>query len=148
MYEHADGRRCFYTCRQIDGCPSDNADYIRATNGSAKVEGWRPIYETRDRAGAVTWKHPGSATDAEDMYQIEHNELFASIRAGNPINDAQRGANSTLMALMARMAAYTGQTITKDKALNSQESLVPATLSFDGPFPTPLVAIPGQTKFL
>lgn len=147
VYEYKDGRRCFHTCRQIDGCPSDNTDYIRATNGSAIVEGWKPIYETRDRTGAVTWKLKGDASGADDMYQIEHNEFFASIRAGKPINDAVRGVNSTTLALMARMAAYTGQTITWDKATNSTESLVPESLSFDGPFPTPPVAIPGKTKF-
>ncbi len=145
VYEYQDGRRCFHTCRQIDGCPSDNSDYIRATNGSATVEGWKPIYETRNRAGKLLWKFKG---DIDDMYQVEHNEFFASIRAGKPINDAIRAVNSTTLALMARMAAYTGQSITWDKAVSSTESLVPETLSFDGPFPTPAVAIPGKTKFV
>lgn len=46
------------------------------------------------------------------MYQNEHNELFASIRSGKPINDGEWMTHSTLMGIMGRMAAYTGQEIT------------------------------------
>lgn len=80
------------------------------------------------------------------MYQNEHDVLFASIRAGKPINDGVRSSNSTMLAIMARMAAYTGQAITWDQAMKSKESLVPAKLEF-GPMPTQAVAVPGQTKF-
>ena len=65
------------------------------------------------------------------MYQIEHNELFASIRRGEPINDGEWMAQSTLMGLMGRMAAYTGQEITWEQALNSQEKLVPDQLGLE-----------------
>jgi hypothetical protein len=82
------------------------------------------------------------------MYQIEHDELFASIRSGQPINDGVRMAHSTLAALMGRMAAYTGKEITWDMALNSQETLVPAKLDWDTPIPLPSWAMPGQTKFV
>jgi len=145
VYEYEGGRRAFHTCRQIDGCPSDNADYIYGTTGQAVVEGWKPTYSMRDLKGNETWKYSGR-TD-RDMYQNEHDELFASIRAGKPINDCERGANTTLMAIMARMAAYTGKTVTWQEAMESQEILQPAPLVF-GPFPTPEVAIPGKTKFL
>ena len=42
------------------------------------------------------------------MYQVEHDEMFAAIRAGKPINNGEQAANSTLLAIMGRMAAYTG----------------------------------------
>ena len=32
---------------------------------------------------------------AEDPYQVEHDDLFASIARGNPINEAEEGAKST-----------------------------------------------------
>ena len=57
-------------------------------------------------------------------------------------------ARSTMMALMGRMAAYTGQTITWEQAMNSQEDLTPPGVIELGPLPTPTVAIPGQTKFV
>ena len=53
------------------------------------------------------------------MYQREHDVLFASIRSGKPKNDDLNLATSTLLAIMGRHAAYTGQQVTWDQALNS-----------------------------
>jgi predicted dehydrogenase len=144
IYEYDDGRRCFHSCFQIDGCPGDNTDYIYGTKGTAVINGWTPTYVVKSRSGEEVWSYGGAAI--RDMYQAEHDELFASIRAGTPTNDCVRGANSTLLALMARMAAYTGQVITLDQALGSKEDLTPAKYEL-GPLPTPPVAVPGQTKF-
>jgi len=145
IYEYADGTRAFHTCRQIDGCPSDNTDYIYGTTGSCTVNGWTPTYVIRDLDGKQTWKFDGKITD---MYQNEHDELFASIRAGKPINDGAQGAKSTLLAIMGRMAAYTGQTVTWEQALESKESIVPAQLAWDMTPPAPIVPIPGKNKLV
>lgn len=146
VYEYPGGRRGFHTTRQIDQCPSDNSDYVFAAGGQAEINGWKPVFRLSPPDGDTrgTWKYRGPITD---MYQNEHDALWASIRAGAPLNDGVRGAHSTLLAVMARMAAYTGQTITWDQALNSTEDLTPADLKF-GPLATPPIAIPGQTKFV
>ncbi len=78
----------------------------------------------------------------------EHDELFAGIRAGKPINDGVWMAHSTLLAIMGRMAAYTGQEITWEQALNSEEKLAPEIRDWNSPVTFPPVAIPGQTKFV
>jgi len=57
-------------------------------------------------------------------------------------------AKSTLVAIMGRMAAYTGQAITWDMALNSKEDLTPPAYSWDVPMTVPPVAMPGITKFV
>jgi hypothetical protein len=57
-------------------------------------------------------------------------------------------AHSTLMAIMGRMAAYTGQVVTWNQALNSKEALVPATLDWKAPLAVTPRAIPGQTKLI
>ena len=77
--------------------------------------------------GKENWRYKGPKTD---MYQNEHNELFASIRSGKPINDGEWMAHSTLMGIMGRMAAYTGQEVTWEQAMNSQEKLVPDQLDW------------------
>jgi hypothetical protein len=82
------------------------------------------------------------------MYQREHDLLFASIRKGQPMNDGKRMATSTLLGIMGRMAAYTGQEITWEMAMNSQEKLFPATLDWKGSLPVAAMAQPGVTKFL
>ncbi len=65
------------------------------------------------------------------MYQEEHDQLFRAIRRGEPINDGNRMATSTMLAIMGRMAAYTGQQITWDQAMQSQLSLFPENLTWD-----------------
>src|SRR5258707_9367626 len=90
------------------------------------------------------WYYDGPANE---MYQTEHDELFASIRAGKPINNGDYMAKSTLLAIMGRMAAYTGQQIAWEMALNSKEDLSPPRYEF-GPLPAPAVAVPGATKFV
>lgn len=81
------------------------------------------------------------------MYQIEHDELFAGIRSGNVINNGDYMCKSTLMSISGRLAAYTGQSLSWEQALNSQEDLSPAAYEW-GEVPVPAVAIPGQTKFV
>jgi len=93
--------------------------------------------------GRNPWR--GSAP-GNDMYQREHDVLFASIRAMNPVNDGISMAHSTLMAIMARMAAYTGEVVTWEQALESAENLNPEPFTF-GDRPRPSVAVPGVTKF-
>ena len=48
---------------------------------------------------------------------------------------------------MGRMATYTGQEITWEKALHSKEDLSPAKYEF-GPLAVAPVARPGITKFI
>ena len=74
--------------------------------------------------------------------------LFAAIRQGQPVTDGKRMAASTMLAIMGRMAAYTGQQITWEQALNSQERLVPEKLDWNGSHEPPPLARPGVTKFV
>jgi len=80
------------------------------------------------------------------MYQQEHDELFNSIRRGEPLNDGEWMAHSTLMAIMGRMSAYTGKEVTWEEALNStthwSRTISPGTC-----LPVRPLATPGQTKF-
>jgi myo-inositol 2-dehydrogenase / D-chiro-inositol 1-dehydrogenase len=52
------------------------------------------------------------------------------------------------MAIMGRMAAYTGQEITWEQALNSQEKLVPDQLDWKMKLDIAPMAIPGTTKLV
>ena len=74
--------------------------------------------------------------------------MFGSIRKQQPINDGKRMATSTLLAMMGRMAAYTGQEVTWDQALNSHEKLVPEHLDWSASLPVPPRAQPGITKLV
>ena len=57
-------------------------------------------------------------------------------------------AHSTLAAIMIRMSAYTGQEVTWNQALESEENFVPKEwLVTSPPFDT-AIARPGQTKLI
>ncbi len=138
-YEYADGLRGFLGCRTHSGCYSENADYVIGTSGTCTIgRGRVPVIE-----GETNWRYAGPPSN---MYQTEHDEFLASIRAGQPINDGTRMAHTTLMALMGRMAAYTGKEITWDQALNSQQSLVPEKLDWNMKLDQPPLAVPGLTE--
>lgn len=139
-YLYPNGVRATLANRQIEGCYNENADYIMGADGTCTL-GRSPVPRIE---GKTNWAWSGQKYD---MYQREHDVLFASIRQGQPVNNGKRLATSTLLAIMGRMAAYTGQEITWDQALNSQESLFPDHLSWDGSLAVAPRAEPGITKF-
>jgi len=141
VYEYPGDVRGYHQCRHWANTTARVADYVQGAVGRADVFG-------RAISGPNKWRYrPADGAPPLDMYQSEHNEMFAALRADKPINNVEQAAGSTLLALMGRMAAYTGEVITKDQAMNSQESLVPATFTW-GEAPKRPVAIPGVTKFV
>jgi len=140
VYEYPDDVKAFLGQRQINNCFNENSDYLMGAAGFGKIPGWA----SPQIHGKETWRYRGPKTD---MYQEEHNELFASIRSGKHINDGRWMSQSTLMAIMGRMAAYTGQEVTWEDALNSKERLVPQELDWKMTLPVAPMAEPGFTKF-
>ncbi len=140
-YEYANGVRGFLGCRSQPGCFNQNADFIIGSKGVCTIgRGRGPVIE-----GQTNWRYEGPSCN---MYQSEHDELLSSIRAGKPINDGTRMAHTTLMTLMGRMAAYTGQEIAWEQALDSEQNLMPEKLDWDTKLEQPPRATPGLTEFV
>ena len=139
VYEFENGVKCYSYCRQQVGCANEVSDFVIGTTGVAEVMRHRIVNNQR----AQTWRFQGNAGN---MYQVEHDELFASIRNGKPINNGEYMTKSTLMGIMGRMAAYTGREITWQQAMNSAEDLTPASYAW-GDIAVPPVARPGVTQF-
>ena len=139
-YEWANGVKTYAFTRQIAGCHNDVDDYVLGTKGRAHLLGTRgrPRIENGDGA----WKYKGPRPS---MYDVEHKEMLAAIRAGQPINNGVYMSYSTLMAIMGREACYTGQTITSQDMLNSTFDMSPNRYEW-GDVTLPRVAMPGQTK--
>jgi predicted dehydrogenase len=138
VYEYAGGQKLFSRCRQMDGCTPDVSDFLIGTKGTAAMM-------KHEITGENKWRYRGSAPN---MYQQEHDEFFASIRSGNPINNGQYMCRSTLMAIMGRISAYTGKQITWEQALTSAEDFSLPQYTFDAAPPEPVIAKPGITPFL
>jgi predicted dehydrogenase len=142
VYEYAGGARLFSNCRQQRGLKNEISAHVVGTRGRAELSERRRGLWVR---AAEDWAYDGPANE---MYQTEHDELFASVRAGKPINNGDYMAKSTLLAILGRMAAYTGQVITWEQALSSQEDLSPPRYDWDVALPDPPVAMPGRTRFI
>jgi hypothetical protein len=140
-YEFPNGYRVFLANRQATGCYNGTLDYVMGTEGTLLLGSGQPRIQAPD--GTVKWQFEG---EAYDMYQREHDVLFGSIRSGKPKNDDLNLATSTLLAIMGRQAAYTGQQVTWEQALNSQVSLVPKTTDMNAKHEVPGLAIPGRTR--
>lgn len=138
MYVYDDGSRCFHDCRQMPGCWNDNTEYLIGTNGNCYVNSWGP---TQVIEGPNAWEYEGPNPN---MYQVEHDELFQAVRGKRPrVDDTEAMMTSTLMAIMGRMSAYSGQQVTWDDALNSDDRLGPTSYAL-GELPVISVSIPGQ----
>ena len=53
-----------------------------------------------------------------------------------------------MMGIMGRMCAYTGETLTWDQCLNSQEVLTPETWDWNASLDIPPVPMPCDRKFV
>src|SRR6185503_15649932 len=145
--ESANAARGFMAQRQISGCHGYTKDSILGTKGSGLLGG-RP---ESGIIGEQTWRYEGATSESQlfgKMYQLEHAEFLESIRRGDPLNVGEHMCNTTLIAIMGRMAAYTGQEITWEQALNSQEKLSPDNLDWNMKLPIAPMAMPGKTKFI
>jgi predicted dehydrogenase len=147
VFEYASGVRMFGICRDQLGCYNETTDVIFGTKGRAILPS-RPRIE-----GENKWVYKGGKPVS--MYDVEHAELFASIRAGKPLNNSNYMFTSSMLAILAQMVCYTGQEITWEQAMQSKLSFTPSAYSFDaeppvkpdknGNYPC---AMPGITKFV
>jgi myo-inositol 2-dehydrogenase/D-chiro-inositol 1-dehydrogenase len=138
-YEYPNGVRVMSMCRQMpQGCENNISEAIVGTQGAWTSQGFRIAGYKRG------WSFPAGQNN--NPYQAEHVALINSVRNGRPINDLKNVTESSLTAVMGRMSCYTGQAVTWDQAINSQQNLMPTRLSWDMNLPVPPVAMPGTTR--
>lgn len=131
-FEYPGGIRVQSLSRQMSNTYTRVGEFIVGTMGTADP--------ARSIAGPNDYRFRGQNVNP---YEQEHADLIASIRAGAPLNEGRALAESTLAAIMGRMAAYTGQEVTWDWALNeSKLDLTPPAYEM-GPLPVPPVPVPG-----
>ncbi|MBM4112260.1 MAG: Gfo/Idh/MocA family oxidoreductase [Phycisphaerae bacterium] len=135
-FEYPDGRFALSMARQQKGTTERVEEIIhgadgmmRLSPGEAEVRGSRP------------WRYDGPNPSP---FVAEHAALFDAIRGGTRVNESRTIAESTLSAIMGRIAAYTGQDLTWDQAMSHELDMrPPADLSFSSR-PQDPVAIPGR----
>ena len=145
QYEYDDGTYMFSQCRHIRNTWRTVSEHAQGSKGQANISGG--LIEPK---GGERWRF---RKRAKNPYQVEHDRLFAAIRDDEAHNEGEYGATSTMIAILGRMATYSGKPVDWDKALNSSNNIMPKEYSFDaeppvkpnneGFYPVP---VPGVTR--
>jgi predicted dehydrogenase len=138
-YTFPDGTKLFYNGRNMSGCKNAFSSYAHGTKGSAIIStsGHAPgkVRTFRDQnMDDLIWRYP---QPERSPYQLEWDDLIEAIREDKPYNEVERGAISSMVTSMGRMAAHTGQVITYDQMLNCPHEFAPDVdkLAMDSPAP-------------
>jgi len=143
-YEYPGDRIVSFMCRQIPGAATDVSNVVYGSQGECHIGAANAGSRIFDRAGKEVWEMKGSIADA---YKQEHKDLVDSIRAGKAIVELRQMADSSLVAVMGRMAAYSGQKVSwKFASEESQLDLFPKDLTWTSSLPRQAPAVPGKTK--
>ncbi len=153
VYEFSSGVRLYAFCRTIPNCYNENSSILLGTKGRCNITAMRIDGENKwQYSGPRTYSSPES-----NPYYIEHMQLFKAIRSGNPINNGDYAARSTLIGIMGQISCYTGKEVTWDQASSSDFYFAPKPEDVragmeppvkpdkDGSYP---VYTPGETKLL
>jgi predicted dehydrogenase len=130
-YTFDDRTKLFAQTRQMSGC------WIQSTLHAYGPKGCADVFHGRID-GQSAWHARGGEPNP---YQVEHDLLVEAIRGDQPYNDVDRAATATLLGIMGRMAAYSGQEITWQQVLDTKVRLAPQAYAFDAPPP----AVPDKT---
>lgn len=149
-FTYADGLKMHSQCRQIPNCWNQVGESLQGTRGTLNMA----VAASIQVDGATTWRSKRSPGGKKGAYQIEHDVLFDAIRNDKPHHEAEYGALSTMTGVLGRMATYSGQVVSWQRAFGSDQRLTidaeqwdavpPVTPREDGSY---AVAIPGVTKF-
>lgn len=143
IYEYSDRVKLFAFLIVQPNCYTEVSDIIMGTKGRAYLQKGRIEGENQ-------WRYGGKKVNP---YQIEQDELFASVRSGRPINNGRYMALSAMAGIMGQMATYTGKKIEWNQAFAAGHIFGPAKCDFsteppvkprpDGTYP---VRIPGVSR--
>lgn len=121
VFEYPNGVRVYGFTRDQPECFNNVSDVIIGSKGRCDLLAHRIT-------GESNWQYD---KPKENMYDLEHRELFNAIRAGKPINDGPRMCLSTRLAVAAQMACYTGTMIGWNDAVESKRSFALARYGWD-----------------
>ena len=133
-YEYPNGVPMYSYCAHIEGITSDVSETVYGSKGVCQVNRY-----TINRKKV-------SEGDPVSPYVQEHIDLVQSIKAGKPLNELQSVTESTMTAILGRMAAYSGQVLTWEQALNSTENTMPENLTAQSEVNIGPVPVPGKYR--
>lgn len=143
-FEYPNGMICHMGERQYPGLYAEVEDRIYCEKGTVICPNTPMVLGPDGKKRQ--WMYRAKSGTEQNMYQVCHNEFFAAIRKGETINTGDYMANSTMLAILGREAAHTGQRITWEELWNAKQDMAPDTLKFQDDFPIAPVPVPGKYK--
>jgi predicted dehydrogenase len=117
-YVFENGKSMLATSRQMAGCEINVGERILGTKGIVYLNDQKDI-RIEDYEGKILWAYDYEKSPMKNPYEQEHIHLVESIRLNKKINQALDLANSTMVAIMGREAAYTGKLLKWDEMMSS-----------------------------
>ncbi len=129
VYEFDNGVRIYAFCRTTEGCYDESSSTVFGSKGKASITSCQI-------EGENAWRWDGGC----DPYQIEHDVLFKAIRSGEPVNNGDYMARSTMIGVMGQISCYTGEEITWEQINKSDFSYPPKPEDCHNGMEPPVVA--------
>ena len=139
-YQYPGDIRISYTGAQIDGIHGRNDQRLFGSDGRAYFDFGRAVIE-----GRSPYEFQGPLADPVVQ---QHADQIHAIRTNQRLNEAVQVAESTMTAMMGRMSAYTGRSLSWNWMMQgSRLDLTPDTYAFTD-LPERPVAVPGKTPLI
>ncbi len=123
-FTYADGTKMFSQCRHMANTWNFVGEAAHGTLGESNCAGWIKAQSE--------WRFRGKGGNA--MVQ-EHKDLIDAIRNNKKYHEGWHGANSSMTAVLGRMATYSGQVVRWDDAVAKGTSEFPKVLAWDAKAP-------------
>ena len=141
VYEYADGARLVSNCRQQPGCKNDMSAQVAGHEGPGRPRG-------APQGAADPGRRAASGSTTARRTRCTRPSTTSCSPASAPASrstTASTWPRARCWRSWAGMAAYTGQEITWEMALNSHEDLSPARLRLGRAAPpASAIAVPGR----
>lgn len=131
-------------CRQLTGAYGRVGEMFTGTEGVCYGGG---------KLKGKDVKIPDITVDSDNGQVQEHVDMIRSVAAGKPLNDAKTVAESTLVAIMGRISAYSGELVRWSDLMENEKSPLynlacsPAAIDFEKgeiKLPEEIPPIPGK----
>jgi len=140
-FTFADGTKMYSQCRHMRNCFNSVSEWAHGCKGSANCNG--------TIEGENAWRFSGSSPGG---HQQEQTDLVAALRAGKRYNEGYYGANSSMTAVLGRLANYSGRVVKWDDAVKGNvifpydqeltwDTTPPVVKDENGDYPIPMPGV-------
>jgi len=139
-FTYADGTKMYSQCRHMRNCFGSVSESAHGTEGTSNCNG--------RIEGENAWRFEGNSPGG---HQQEQTDLVATLKAGERYNEGYYGADSSMTAVLGRMANYSGKVVKWDDLVAKGKAIVPENPTWDseppvkkdenGDYPVPLPGI-------